>query len=53
MYIHLKIKLPKNVILQDASKILRKNEMKKFIHQGVKSCPAAFADKFRIELMKN
>ena len=43
----------KNVIfLRDASKILKKNEMKKFIHQGVKGCPAAFADKFRIELMK-
>ncbi len=47
-----KIKLPKNVNLKDASRILKKIEMKKFIHQGVKSCPAAFADKFRIELMK-
>ena len=47
-----KINLPKSVILKDASKILKKNEMKKFVHQGVKNCPAAFADKFRIELMK-
>lgn len=47
-----KIKLPKNVNLKDASKILKKNVMRKFIHQGVRGCPAAFADKFRIELMK-
>ncbi len=52
LYSFEKIKVPKNVILKDASKILKKNEMKKFIHQGVKGCPAAFADKFRIELMK-
>ena len=52
LYSFEKIKLPKNVILKDASKILKKNEMKKFIHQGVKGCPAAFADKFRVELMK-
>ena len=47
-----KINLPKSVILKDGIKNFEKNEMKKFIHQGVKSCPAAFADKFRIELMK-
>ncbi len=46
------IMLPKGAKLMDASLILKKNEMKKFIHEGIKSCPAAFADKFRIELMK-
>lgn len=47
-----KIKLPRGVNLRNASKILPKNEIKKFIHQGVKGCPAAYADKFRIELIK-
>ena len=36
-----KIKLPKNVILKDASKIL-KNEMKKFIHQKLKKLSSCF-----------
>lgn len=47
-----KIKLPPKIKLMDASKILNKKEMNKFIHQGKKGCAAAFADKFRIELMK-
>lgn len=47
-----KIKLPPKIKLKDASKILNKKEMNKFIHQGKKGCAAAFSDKFRIELMK-
>ena len=47
-----KIKLPKSAKLKNAASILKKNEMNKFIHDGVKGCPAAFSDKFRIELMK-
>lgn len=47
-----KIKLPFGAKLKDASKIINKKEIKKFIHQGKKGCLAAFADKFRIELLK-
>lgn len=48
-----KIKLPRGAILRDASTILDKAEIKKFIHQGKKGCLAAFADKFRIEILKS
>ena len=46
------LNLPKKAKLKDASLILKKSEMKKFVHAGTTGCPAAFADKFRIELMK-
>lgn len=47
-----KIKLPLGAKLKDASKILNKKEIKRFIHQGKKGCLAAFSDRFRIELQK-
>lgn len=46
------IKLPSNVIFKDANKILKKSEVKKFIHGGKKGCLAAYSDKFRILLQK-
>ncbi len=52
VYSFQKLKLPKGASLKNAAQILPKKEMKKYVHQGIKSCPAAFADKFRIELMR-
>ena len=52
VYSFVKIKLPKGAILQNASKIMKKIEINKLIHQGKRGCLAAFADKFRIELLK-
>lgn len=52
VFSYLKIKLPKGAILKDASTILNKKEINKFIHEGKKGCLAAFTDKFRIELQK-
>lgn len=46
------INLPKGAKLKNASEILNKNEIKKFIHNKKPNCLAAFADKFRIELQK-
>tara|TARA_Y100000389_G_C17465264_1_gene524908 strand:- start:3255 stop:4124 length:870 start_codon:yes stop_codon:yes gene_type:complete len=47
-----KLKLPKNVKNKNAHIILKRNEYKKFIHGGKKSCLAAYSDKFRILLQK-
>ena len=52
VFSYVKIKLPKGAILKNASKIINKNEINKFIHEGKKGCLAAFTDKFRIELQK-
>ena len=52
VYSYTKIKLPKGAILKDASTILNQKEIKKFIHQGRMGCIAAFADKFRIEILR-
>ncbi len=47
-----RIKLPYNIIYKDANKILKKSEIKKFIHDGKRGCLAAYSDKFRILLQK-
>jgi hypothetical protein len=52
VYSYVKIKLPKGANLRNASIILKKKEINKFIHEGKRGCLAAFADKFRIELQK-
>jgi len=52
VYSFVKIQLPNKAKLKDASEILNKNEIKKFIHGGRVNCLAAFSDKFRIELQK-
>ena len=52
VYSYENIKLPKNAKLKDASKIISKKHIYKYNHQGKKGCLAAFADKFRIELLK-
>jgi len=46
------LKLPNGANLKDASTILKKNQINKFIHNGKIGCLAAFADKFRIALLK-
>ncbi len=52
VYSFQKIKLPKKIKFKDANKILKKSEIKKFIHGGKKGCLAAYSDKFRILLQK-
>lgn len=52
VYSYVKIKLPKGAKLKNASEILNKNEIKKFIHNKKPHCLAAFSDKFRVELQK-
>ncbi len=52
VYSFKRIKLPSNVIFKDANKILKKSELKRFIHGGKKGCLAAYSDKFRILLQK-
>jgi len=52
VYSFVKIKLPKKVKLKNASTILNKKEINKFVHHGRVGCLAAFSDKFRIELQK-
>ena len=52
VYSYVKINLPKGAFLKNASKILNKKEINKFIHEGKRGCLAAFTDKFRIELQK-
>tara|TARA_Y100000591_G_scaffold328021_1_gene353622 strand:+ start:508 stop:1377 length:870 start_codon:yes stop_codon:yes gene_type:complete len=52
VYSFKKITLPKNIIFRDANTILKKSEIKKFIHGGKKGCLAAYSDKFRILLQK-
>ncbi len=47
-----KIKLPNKIKFKDANKILKRSEIKKFIHGGKKGCLAAYSDKFRILLQK-
>jgi hypothetical protein len=52
VYSFVKIKLPKKAKLKNASTILNKKEINKFVHHGKTGCLAAFSDKFRIELQK-
>jgi hypothetical protein len=52
VYSYVDINLPKGAKLKNASEILNKNEIKKFVHGKKPRCLAAFADKFRIELQK-
>ena len=52
VYSFKKIRLPKKVLSKNANLILKKSEIKKFIHGGKKGCLAAYSDKFRILLQK-
>lgn len=52
LYSYDKIGLPKGANLKNASNIMSKKDLKRFIHDGKKGCLAAFSDKFRIHLMK-
>ena len=52
LYSYDKIKLPKGATLKNATNILDKQDLRKFVHEGKKGCLAAFSDKFRIHLMK-
>tara|TARA_A100001015_G_C14940994_1_gene692528 strand:+ start:351 stop:1220 length:870 start_codon:yes stop_codon:yes gene_type:complete len=52
VYSFKKMNLPKKVISKNANIILKKSEIKKFIHGGKKGCLAAYSDKFRILLQR-
>ncbi len=52
VYSFKKIPLPNKVISKNANLILKKSEIKKFIHGGNKGCLAAYSDKFRILIQK-
>ena len=52
VYSYKKLKLPKGANYQNASKIISKKYIYKFLNGGKQKCLAAFSDKFRIELFK-